>query len=177
MNSNSAWCWCKNSKVTSWFRHNWRNEREFSSEVQRATILSTWNSFWVNLQRHNHLHTHAMNSIQITPTRHYCCIRVVLLFPVVLQCWISAMTETVQFVAFKFLLRAGQGWSFESSTRNIFIQSRKKFACITGLFCTLFCETNNSINSYVYNPGRNNGRNFSGIRALTAVKISHRSRY
>ena len=26
-------------------------------------------------------------------------------------------------------------------------------------------------------PGRNNGRNFSGIRALTAVKISHRSRY
>ena len=26
-------------------------------------------------------------------------------------------------------------------------------------------------------PGRNNGRNFSGIRVLTAVKISHRSRY
>ena len=26
-------------------------------------------------------------------------------------------------------------------------------------------------------PGRNNGRNFSGIRALTVVKISHRSRY
>ena len=26
-------------------------------------------------------------------------------------------------------------------------------------------------------PGRNNGRNFSGISALTAVKISHRSRY
>ena len=30
---------------------------------------------------------------------------------------------------------------------------------------------------YVYRPGRNIGRNFSGIRALTAVKISHRSRY
>ena len=31
--------------------------------------------------------------------------------------------------------------------------------------------------SYISCPGRNNGRNFSGIRALTAVKISHRSRY
>ena len=31
--------------------------------------------------------------------------------------------------------------------------------------------------NYENNPGRNNGRNFSGIRALTAVKISHRSRY
>ena len=28
-----------------------------------------------------------------------------------------------------------------------------------------------------HNPGRNNGRNFPGIRALTAVKNSHRSRY
>ena len=27
------------------------------------------------------------------------------------------------------------------------------------------------------NPGRNNGRNFSGVRALTAVTNSHRSRY
>ena len=26
-------------------------------------------------------------------------------------------------------------------------------------------------------PGRNNGEYFSGIKALTAVKISHRSRY
>ena len=26
-------------------------------------------------------------------------------------------------------------------------------------------------------PGRNNGRNFSGIRALMAVRISHRIRY
>ena len=33
------------------------------------------------------------------------------------------------------------------------------------------------INPVEYDPGRNNGRNFSGIRALTAVKISHRSRY
>ena len=29
----------------------------------------------------------------------------------------------------------------------------------------------------VFNPGRNNDRNFSGIRALMAVKTSHRSRY
>ena len=31
--------------------------------------------------------------------------------------------------------------------------------------------------SQAWRPGRNNGQNFSGIRALTAVKISHRSRY
>ena len=30
---------------------------------------------------------------------------------------------------------------------------------------------------FKHSPGRNNGRNFSGISALTAVKISHRSRY
>ena len=33
------------------------------------------------------------------------------------------------------------------------------------------------LNFMEQHPGRNNGRNFSGIRALTAVKISHRSPY
>ena len=40
------------------------------------------------------------------------------------------------------------------------------------------CSSHSSFRTkHQTNPGRNNGRNFSGIRALTAVKISHRNRY
>ena len=35
----------------------------------------------------------------------------------------------------------------------------------------------NFLQSEWLHPGRNNGQNFSGMRALTAVKIIHRSRY
>ena len=39
------------------------------------------------------------------------------------------------------------------------------------------CRVSEIITFHLQLPGRNNGRNFSGIRALTVVKISHRSRY
>ena len=40
------------------------------------------------------------------------------------------------------------------------------------------CITTASFNRFLNHlPGRNNGRNISGRRALTVVKISHRSRY
>ena len=50
----------------------------------------------------------------------------------------------------------------------------------TQLICRISQNQNNLRVTWLYFvslPGRNIGRNFSGIRALTAVKISHRSRY
>ena len=57
----------------------------------------------------------------------------------------------------------------------------RKYYCLKQYFAVnkfaIFLCSGNLPENALSNPGRNNGRNFSGIRALTAVKISHRSRY
>ena len=77
--------------------------------------------------------------------------------------------------------------NWDQGTRNHAVQTDLPFTSVTealiyrsSCWSALFTSLNSSTPVVHFGhdfPGRNDGRNFSGIRALTAVKISHRSRY